>query len=327
MATKRQALSHDGELRPALLVDYIKIARPDHWIKNLFILPGFLIAVLLIDQPPDASVYCRVVMAFLSTCLISSANYVINEWLDAQFDRFHPVKKNRPVVTANIRGKYVVIEYILLLSAGLLLGLFINRSFFLMSVFLLVMGIFYNVEPMRTKDIPYLDVLSESINNMIRLLMGWFIFAETTLPPCSIILGYWMSGAFLMATKRFAEYRMINNPEQAGMYRKSFKGYTEATLLASSFFYAIVSNFLIGIFLIKYKIELIVAFPFLVILFVKYILIAYKEDSAAQKPEKLYREKGLFLIIVLFSIAIVIGGTVKITFLDIFLGVKLISFE
>lgn len=28
--------------------DYIKIARPDHWIKNLFIFPGTLFALLLV---------------------------------------------------------------------------------------------------------------------------------------------------------------------------------------------------------------------------------------------------------------------------------------
>jgi hypothetical protein len=36
-------------------------------------------------------------------------------------------------------------------------------------------GIFYNVRPMRTKDRAYLDVISESINNPLRLMIGWAI--------------------------------------------------------------------------------------------------------------------------------------------------------
>ena len=51
-------------------------------------------------------------------------------------------------------------------------------------------GIFYNVPPLRTKDKAYFDVISESINNPIRLLIGWAIVDPTSLPPGSIILSY-----------------------------------------------------------------------------------------------------------------------------------------
>jgi 4-hydroxybenzoate polyprenyltransferase len=119
-----------------------------------------------------------------------------------------------------------------------------------------------------------------------------------------------MAGAFLMAVKRYAEYRMINNPELAGSYRKSFAKYTEATLLCSAFFYALCATFLIGIFLLKYRIEYIVAIPVLFYLFCYYLYIAHKPDSAAQKPEKLFREKKLMLLvgilILLFAVLTVV---------------------
>ena len=47
----------------------------------------------------------------------------------------------------------------------------------------------------------YLDVLSESINKAIRLLLGWFFGTADYLPPVTIVLGYWLGGAFLMAIK------------------------------------------------------------------------------------------------------------------------------
>ena len=100
--------------------------------------------------------------------------------------------------------------------------------------------------------------------------MGWFIASGSTIPPSSLLLGYWMAGAFLMATKRFAEYRMINDKTLAGLYRKSFKYYTEKSLLLTSFFYAMCSVFFIGIFLIKYRIELVLLMPILIGLFSYY---------------------------------------------------------
>ncbi|MBR2274631.1 MAG: UbiA prenyltransferase family protein [Lachnospiraceae bacterium] len=284
--------------------NYIKIARPDHWIKNAFILPGVAIAMLLTDAELDGSFLLRLIAGFFATCFIASANYVINEWLDAEFDRFHPTKKYRPVVSENMKFSYVMIEYAVCIVIGILLSLLVNRYFLYMELWLLIMGVLYNVKPIRTKDLPYVDVLSESINNMIRLLLGWFIVTTKLIPPSSVLIGYWFGGAFLMATKRFAEYRMIGDPSQAGLYRKSFKHYTEISLLISAFFYALCSTFFIGIFMIKYRIEYLIAMPFIFGLFCFYLWIAFKPDSAAQKPEKLYREKSLilylgFLIVIL----------------------------
>lgn len=308
--------------RHARVRDYLRIARPDHWIKNLFILPGVLAALVLVkDAPRDwPALAAEIPLAFVATSLVASANYVINEWLDAKFDRFHPKKKNRPVVVADLRAGWVYAEYAALAAAGLLCSFAVNPLFGAMGAWLFVMGILYNVEPFRTKDVPYLDVLSESVNNMIRLLMGWFTVAHATIPPCSLILGYWMCGAFLMGMKRFAEYRMIGDPDRAGLYRKSFRGYTENMLAASSVCYALAATFLIGIFLVKYRVELVFSMPFLIGLFGKYTAIAWHEDSSAQKPEKLFRERTLMLLSAAFFLSLVFGLVQDMPWLAVFTG-------
>ena len=298
--------------------DYIKIARIDHWIKQLFILPGTAAAYLLVASDMRQLTVVRLLIGLLATSLIASANYVINEWLDAPYDKFHPTKKYRPVVSSNMKGSIVYAEYAVLAIAGLLLALVINRPFLYMEIWLLVMGILYNVKPFRTKDVIYLDVLSESVNNMIRLLMGWFLVTDAFVPPSSILLGYWMGGAFLMAMKRFSEYRMIDDPETAGLYRRSFKFYDEKRLISSAFYYAMISTFCIGVFLVKYRIEYLVAIPFIFVMFAYYMALSFKKDSAAQKPEKLYREKMLLLIVAVVILLLVILTLVDIPALDVF---------
>ncbi len=292
--------------------NYIKIARPDHWVKNAFIIPGIAIAILLTDFVFSSDVIIRFILGFMATCFIASANYVINEWLDAEFDKYHPTKKYRPVVSENMKLSFVLIEYALLIVLGIGLSLAVGKMFMLMELWLLIMGVLYNVKPIRTKDIPYLDVLSESINNMIRLLLGWFIITQEFQPPISILIGYWFAGAFLMATKRFAEYRMIGDPSVAGLYRKSFAHYTETSLLVSSFFYAMCATFFIGVFMIKYRMEYIIAMPFVFGLFCFYLYIAFKPDSAVQKPEKLYKERPL-----LIYIAVLVLILLLLTIIDI----------
>lgn len=292
---------------------YIKIARPDHWVKNAFIFPGIVIAFLLADFEMTVPQFIfKLIMGFFATCFIASANYVINEWLDAEFDKYHPTKKFRPVVSENMKFSLVMVEYAVCIIIGVVLSLFVNTPFLVVELILLFMGVVYNVKPVRSKDIPYFDVISESVNNMLRLLLGWFIVTDSLIPPSSILIGYWFAGAFLMATKRFAEYRMIGDPSVAGLYRKSFKYYSEVKLLVSSFFYAMCATFFIGIFMIKYRTQYIFGMPFIFGLFCFYLAIAYKPDSAAQKPEKLYKEKALLLYLL-----VLVAVLLFLTFVDI----------
>ncbi|MBQ7596298.1 MAG: UbiA prenyltransferase family protein [Clostridia bacterium] len=306
--------------------NYLKVARFHHWIKQLFVLPGVVFAYFMVginDWKKFIICFC---LTMLSTCFIASANYVINEWLDAEFDKYHPTKKYRPVVTAGLKAKYIYLEYAILTVLGLVCGFFASRYVFYMELWLWVMGIVYNVKPLRTKEIVFVDVLSESINNAIRLLIGWFAVTSAFLPPISIVFGYWMGGAFLMAIKRYAEYRMIGDKTQAGLYRKSFQRYTEHSLLSSAIFYSQLSVFFCGIFLIKYKIELLLAIPFLCGLFIFYFNLSYKADSSVQKPEKLYKEKGLMIYLVIFIIIVAVLMFVEIKPLsDWFLGTSLIQ--
>jgi len=177
------------------------------------------------------------------------------------------------------------------------------------------MGILYNVSPFRTKDRVYLDVLSESFNNPLRFLLGWTAITSQVFPPSSILLAYWMGGGFLMAVKRYAEYRFINDPKKAGSYRRSFKVYTEKTLLLSSFFYAITSCFFLGIFLIKYRIEFLLSFPLFALLFVWYLGIGMKPLSPTQSPEKFYQEKNFMIYLIFLCLVVSLLFVIDIPFL------------
>jgi len=301
---------------PASFRDYVRIARLDHWFKNIFMIPGVALAVLFKPLPAERF-FWPLVIGFFSTCLIASANYVINEWLDREFDKHHPIKRQRPSVSSKLRANYVYTEYLLLLVLGLALANAVSRQFLIFSVVLLIMGVLYNVAPIRTKDKQYLDVLSESINNPLRLLLGWSIFMHDSLPPSSIVLSYWMGGAFLMGVKRYSEFRFIGNAHQAGLYRRSFRFYTEQSLLLSAFFYAILSSFFLAVFLIKYRVEFVLSFPWFALLFVWYLEIGMRAESVAKDPEKIFREPRFVLFVLSLCLLVAILFFVDIPSLEI----------
>lgn len=292
--------------RPPALLDrirpYVAIARPDHWFKNVFMLLGVL---LVLFYHPEVfrgeelvSTALKLTGAVIATCLIASSNYVINEILDAATDRNHYAKKHRPIPSGRVKLPIAYAEWILLGITGLAMAAALNWPFFYSGLFLLVMGLVYNIPPIRSKELPYLDVLSEAINNPIRLLLGWFALTPTEVPPLSLLIAYWMVGAFFMASKRFAEYRSIGDPAAAAAYRSSFKHYTEEKLLVSMFFYTTCFALFLGVFIIRYKLELILIFPLVAGFVCYYLHISFKKESPVQNPERLYKERGLMAYLV-----------------------------
>jgi 4-hydroxybenzoate polyprenyltransferase len=268
---------------------YVDLARPAHWIKNLFVLPGFLVA-LSIDRERLHSLDPMTCLAgFLAVCLITSSNYVLNEILDAGGDRNHPYKSGRPVAARKVRTGIAYAEWLALMAIALLLASMVSRAFTLTLGGLWLAGGIYNIPPIRTKDVPYLDVLSEAINNPLRMLAGWYLTNTRALPITSLLISYWMAGCYFMAIKRFAEYRELPS-DNLFAYRRVFRYYSEKGLLTTVLFYGSQAMLFFGAFIARYRLELILTFPLVALVMALYFLLAYRPNSPVQHPEGLYRE-------------------------------------
>jgi decaprenyl-phosphate phosphoribosyltransferase len=284
---------------------HLAIARLDHSIKNLFVLPGVIVPLSVSPALFTSHLLVTLLLAFLSVTLIACSNYVINEVLDAPFDRLHPTKRNRPAARGLVHIPAAYAQWLLMMVAGIAIGLTISRMFALVALVLWIMGCLYNFPPIRTKDVPYLDVLTESINNPLRMLLGWYAVTSVLVPPVSLLIAYWMLGCYFMGLKRFSELSEIGDRTVAGAYRASFKRYTPESLLVSVVFYASTAMLFLGAFIIRYRIELILGFPLVAFTMAIYLKLAFKHDSAVQNPEKLYREP--LLMASFASTALVMG--------------------
>jgi decaprenyl-phosphate phosphoribosyltransferase len=293
---------------------YVRMARIDHWIKNVFVLPGILVALSIEPHRIQSLNWVNLVIGLLAVCFISSSNYVLNELLDAPSDRFHPAKALRAAASGGVNRAAGYLEWLALLAAGLALGWRISGAFVLVMLGLWVMGCLYNIPPIRTKDVPYLDVLSEALNNPLRMLAGWYMTGTAAVPITTLLISYWMIGCYFMAIKRYAEYREIE-AGQLMRYRKSFEYYSERSLLVSIMFYGSHAMLFFGGFIVRYRLELILAFPLVALVMAVYFWLAFKKDSAVQHPEGLYKEPALMIPVVLCAAVMIALLFVDVPFL------------
>ena len=114
----------------------------------------------------------------------------------------------------------------------------------------------------------------------------------------------WNASKDLPSYERLAEYEHINDPELLARYRRSFGHYTRNRLLISMFYYVTLFALFCGIFIIRYHLELILATPLIAGFIGYYVQVGLKQDSAAQNPERLYRENGLVIFSVICVMAV-----------------------
>jgi 4-hydroxybenzoate polyprenyltransferase len=278
--------------------------RLDRWPRSLAIYVGSAAYFFLFRQTLAhldlTDIALRLVFAFLLTWAISTANYIINEIADAPFDIHHPTKQNRPLIQGEISKTTLMLGALLISGISLVLAfVYFSSSFFFSLLALLIAGFIYNIKPVRTKDIPFLDSVSESANNPIRFLIGWFAFASPLLfPPLSLLLCWWSFGNFLMVAKRLSEYRLLR--DKAGDYRQSLSRYSRNSLMVGMALSALVFFATYFHFSLSFGLQ---SFLYLSPLVFLYFFIFFRktlsEREVMEEPERLLKNPA-FAIYTLF---------------------------
>jgi len=119
------------------------------------------------------------------------------------------------------------------------------------------------------------------------------------------VVSCWMLGCYFFALKRFSEFREIADVEVAAAYRRSFRFYTERSLLVSVTFYASAAMLFFGAFIIRYRIELALSFPLVATVMAVYYDLAFEQHSAVQNPEYLYKQKKLMISTAMCAVAMI----------------------
>ena len=240
-------------------------------------------------------------LAMVAGCLISSGNYGINEISDMEHDKYHPQKKNRMLPSGRLKPVSVFLSSVFIYLLGFGIAIFLKKWLItLLFILYFVNALFYNLQPLRLKDRPFLDFISEALNSPIRFLIGWYAVAVDIhkMFPVVIVFALWFFGIFLMSSKRFGEIGLIQDKEQLENFRKSMSYYSRKKLLFFMITSLCISYCLMGIFYTQHDVNPVILLPFVIIWTVWFFYLACEENTIVKDPGRIF-EKIPFL---LFSI-------------------------
>jgi 4-hydroxybenzoate polyprenyltransferase len=195
-------------------VTYFRLLRPKDWAKNLFLfLPSFFAGRFY-----DVSGLEKVGLGFLAYCMIASCIYIVNDYLDIEDDRNHPVKKNRPLASGAVTVTFALCLALVLALAGFSIAWFIRDKFAFILAIYFIINICYSA---GLKNIPILDIFILASGFVLRIKAGSVI---TRIPLSEWIMIMVFLLSIFMAIGKRRDDVLIKVRSGTDM-RKSIKGY------------------------------------------------------------------------------------------------------
>lgn len=195
----------------------LKAMRPKQWTKNMFIFAALVFDRKLFDLPSLG----RTAIAFGLFCLLASSVYLINDVVDREADKLHPVKKNRPIASGKLSISLAIIVAILLSVIALIGSYLLNLDTLIFFLAYFVLNLAYSK---WLKHIPLIDVLVIAACFVLRVAVGVSVIHVERFSPWLYVV-MTLLALYIGFGKRRSEL-MVLLPDSSASHRKVLAGYS-----------------------------------------------------------------------------------------------------
>lgn len=279
----------------------IKSMRPKQWTKNVFVW-----AALVFDRKLFQTQYLLPTLAgFAVFCLLSSAVYLINDLVDIEQDRQHPVKRNRPLASGQLHKSVAVIAAILIIALCVPAAFALNAAFGVISLVYLGLMVVYSF---YLKNHVIVDVMTIAAGFVLRVAGGVALVNVERFSPwlyiCMTLLAL-----FLGFSKRRHELALL--AENANNHRAILDQYSlqfldeminvvaSSTVIAYSLYTFFAPN-------VPANHTMMLTIPFVLYGIFRYLYLIHIKQEGGSPEELLLKDKPFFLNVVLFGVAVII---------------------
>ncbi len=293
----------------------VRAMRPSHWTKNIVVLAAFFFAMGDVSRKSSLGIreFMIAFSGMLLFCIASSGIYIINDIKDAQADRSHPVKKNRPIASGALPISTALWTALALLATACIGSYLLSPPFACVVGSYLGIQILYNI---GLKKIALIDILSISIGFVLRAIAGAIILAVNISPW--LLLCTFLLAMFLALCKRRREKMQVDDNGGNAKQRPALDNYDEHLL---DQLIAIVSSATI----VSYAIytlspdtiskfgtaNLGFTIPFVLFGIFRYLDLVYRHSKGEQPEKTLLTDMPILINIALYGTFILIIFALK----------------
>ena len=189
--------------------------RPEQWLKNGFVLAPIVFSGLVGD--PDA--WLRTILAVAAFCAASSAVYLVNDVIDREADRSHPIKKNRAIASGEVSVATALAVAVILVAAAAVVSVWLGGSFPAVLGAYIVLVLLYSA---LLKRAVFLDVLVVAAGFVLRVV-GGAVAIDVPVSRWILVVTYLLA-LYLALGKRRSELVLLG--AEAGNHRVVLGHYT-----------------------------------------------------------------------------------------------------
>lgn len=280
--------------------DLVRLARPNQWAKNLVVLAALVFAGTIRDTR-------RIWLALAATgvfCLLSSAVYIINDLVDREQDRSHPLKKDRPLASGRVAVSTAITIAVLLLLAGLTGAWLIGMFFTIICLAFVLLNLMYSS---YLKDVVIVDVMVLSFSFVLRAYAG----AVAIDVPASkwLLINTLLLALFLGFGKRRHELVLLEST--AGAHRRSLSHYS--SYLLDQLIGVTTASVVVVYMLYTFSDEvseklgtdnLYLTIPFVVYGIFRYLYLIHRREEGGSPTRVMFTDKPILLTVLLWFVTV-----------------------
>jgi len=285
-----------------MIVALFQSFRMKQWTKNLLLFAGILFSQKILEL----DLLILAILGFVSFCMLSSAEYLVNDLLDLEKDRAHPVKSLRPLPSGQLSVHTAIVAAILLFGGGLTLAFWLRTSFGYVALIYAVLMLLYSSV---LKHIVILDVIILATGFVLRAMAGAVVVdvvISSWLLICTIFLAL-----FLGMCKR--RYELVLLGDEAIEHRKILGEYSP--YLLDQMISVVTAGTVMSYALYTMAEEtvekmgsrnLIFTVPFVIYSIFRYLYIVHHKKLGGSPELDLIKDKSMVVNIFLYLIVVAV---------------------
>jgi 4-hydroxybenzoate polyprenyltransferase len=276
--------------------------RPAQWTKNLLVFAGLVFAMKLFEPAAIATS----IEAFVIFCALSGVVYLVNDVLDRETDRQHPIKSQRPIATGDLPVSAALSAAAIIGVVAVVAAFALGRSFGMVAATYLALQVLYS-GPL--KHIVIIDVLTIAIGFVLRAVAGAVVLNVVIshwLFVCTILLALFIALAkrrheLVLLAAGASSHRPILGEYSAYLLDQMIAVVTASTLIAY-IFYTISPE-------TEQKfgttwLGLTIPFPLYGIF--RYLYLVHRREGGGSPADLLLNDRPLLACVTLWVVAVVL---------------------